>query len=231
MRSVAARASPSRIATTSSRTQRDRARRHRRRRLPWRACAPRRGCAASWRGRRRRAASPLRARPTSSSSILRPRRPVNTPENAARVRPRRSRSRGRSTTSGSTGSCFELVGRRDRREIRDLELRRPARLRALRSSASIDGSVAVGGDRRRGRLARRDRRLAVATVRERQRRRPPQHEHQNHDDDDEDHDDHAAEATQRARASVAPARSSSSCRSRMRWLTTRLEPPGGIDTP
>jgi hypothetical protein len=51
-----------------------------------------------------------------------------------------------------------------------------------------------------------------------------------HDDDrdDDDDDDHGAQA--RAGTSRVPYTSSSS-RSLIRWLTTRLDPPGGIDTP
>ena len=51
-----------------------------------------------------------------------------------------------------------------------------------------------------------------------------------HDDDrdDDDGDDHDAQS--RSGPSVLPYTSSNS-RSLMRWLTTRLEPPGGIDTP
>ena len=76
------------------------------------------------RARRRRGASPPRARPTSSSSILRPRRPVNTPENAARVRPSRSRSRGfsddRLDQRAASSSSVVAIGV----EVGDLELRR-----------------------------------------------------------------------------------------------------------
>ena len=70
--------------------------------------------------RRRRGASPLRARPRCRRRSCAPAIPPNTPENAARVWPSRSRSRGLTRSTGSTTS-------------------------GSGSGASTSGSVIVGG--------------------------------------------------------------------------------------
>ena len=145
------------------------------------------------RARRRRAATPLRDRPRSSSSILRPRIPLNAPENAARVRPSRSRSRGFSTNFGLENDRRRELGV----ELRDrlVDRRRERRVAARRRSelgvarwASARPRVAAGSPGATGRLAaatgaptntRDDRRATTRTMTA------------SNDDDD----DHGAQAT------------------------------------
>ena len=226
----AARASASRSATTSSRTS---------------ATSPSASATSSALARAR-TASRMRcvvASPTSASSIASSRSSqVVVVDLAAAQAGEHARERGARAAEpvaqprllDDLDELLELVGRRRLGVERRRRPRAAARAasRARRRSRRPTARSRVGGGARcvgarpaHRRPRPRDRAGDASTQRRPRRRRA-----RATTTTTTMHDDHAAEASQRpARRRLGYA--SSNSRSRMRWLTTRLEPPGGIDTP
>ena len=222
----------SRIATTSSRTRRDQ--------RPGRVAdcrrlaraAPRRGCAVVVGSPTSASSSASSSSSQVSSSILRPRMPAERADERARGAAEAGRAAAASRTAPR--GLLESPRRRLGVDVGDDVGCGASRFEL--GDRLVDRRVGRGGGRSRRAACRSRRTAAVARPRHGPRGDPTSSEAQREAQPPASTTTTATMMT--TTITAAQARSgprhrcaSSNSRSRIRWLTTRLDPPGGIDTP